>query len=395
MSSMIFHRVLLQGALALVLACQVAYGAVMLKAVTLPSAEGTIVGTGFSPDSSRIAIARYIFDRDTSVARYTIQIVDLKSGHEVSQAGLPNEDSSYTAASPHFIMYSSDGRYLLLATTGSDVLLILDAIKLQVLTRIVLYPETHDRRRLSGEGNRNFQGAVRVAVASNAELFAVLTRNQQADVNEIFIGSFSSRQIIRNWILGYGRDQTELGQTSLSLSEDGSRTAVSAVPPNGHHLPKDFNNLRVYKSESGELIEAVRTDGLVGQMALILDDGVIMSRIDTPGLFSKALCIEKWNLSTKALTTDFCDPGRHVLFLGTSSAAGRVAGFACKIHKNIEGNVYSLPGRIDVWDMKSGALIAFSEEFPNAFSDIQISPNGSWLSANQMLWQIGVNAGAQ
>jgi len=392
---MMCHRVLLQAALAFVLACQSAHGAVMLKVVTLPNAEGTIVGTGFSPDSSRIAIARYIFDRDTSSARYTIQIVDLKSGHEVSQAGLPNEDSSYTAASPHFIVYSSDGRYILLATTGSDVLLILDTIKLQVLTRIVLNPETHNRRRLSGQGNRNFQGAVRVSVASNAELFGVLTHDEQANVNEIFIGSFSSRQIIRSWILGYGRAQTELGQTSLSLSEDGSRTAVSVVPPDGDHLPKHFNNLRLYESESGELIEAVRTDGLVGQMALIPDDGVIASRIDTPGLFSKTLCIEKWNLPTKALTTNFCDAGRHVLFLGTSSAAGLVAGFACKIRKNIEGNVYSLPGRIDVWDIKSGALVAFSEEFPKAFSDIQISPNGSWLSANQMLWQIGVNAGVQ
>lgn len=392
---MMGYRAFLQGALAFVLACQVAHGAVKLKAVTLPSAEGTIVGAGFSPDSSRIAITRYIFDRDTSTARHTIQIVDLKSGHEVSQTGLPNEDSSYTAASPHFIMYSSDGRYLLLATTGSDVLLIFDAIKLQVLTRIVLYPETHNRRRLSGEGNRNFQGAVRVAVASNAELFGVLTHDGQADVNEIFIGSFSSRQIIRNWVLGYGRDRTELGQTSLSLTEDGSRTAVSVVPQDRDHLPRDFNNLRVYKSESGELIEAIRTDGLVGQMALIPDDGVITSRIDTPGLFSKALCIEKWNLSTKALTTNFCDPGRHILFLGTSSAAGLVAGFACKIHKDMEGNIYSLPGRVDVWDIKSGALIAFSEEFPKAFSDIQISPNGSWLSANGMLFQIGTNAQLQ
>jgi hypothetical protein len=388
-------RTFLRSSLAFVFAIQLAHGADMLKAVVLPSAEGTIVGTGFSPDSTRIAIVRYVIGRDASNARHTIQIVDLKGGREISQADLPDEESSYTAASPHFIMYSFDGRYLLLATTGSDVLLILDAIKLQVLTRIVLYPERHNRRRLSGEGNRNFQGAVRVAVASNAELFGVLTHDGQAGVNEIFIGSFSSRQIIRSWILGDGRARTELGQTSLSLSKDGSRTAVSVVPPDGDHLPKDFNDLRLYKSDSGELIEAVRTDGLVGQMALMPDDGVIASRIDTPSLFSKKLCIEKWNLSTKALTTKFCDAGRHVLFLGTSSAAGLVAGFACKIHKNIEGNVYSLPGRIDVWDMKSGALIAFSEEFPKAFSDIQISPNGSWLSANQMLWQIGSNTQPQ
>jgi hypothetical protein len=365
----------------------------MLKTVALPSAEGTIVGTGFSPDSDRIAIVRYIFDRDASTARHTIQIVDLKSGHEVSQAGLPNEDSSYTAVSPHFIMYSSDGRYLLLATTGSDVLLVVDPIKLQILRRIVLHPETEHRRSIS-EVSRNFRGVVSLAVASNENVFGVLTHDGLG-ANEIFVGSISSGQIIKGWSLGHGRTSSEMGRTSLSLSKDGSRTAVSVVPPDGDHLPKDFNNLRLYKSDSGVLIEAVRTDGLVGQMALMPDEGAIASRIDIPGLFSKNICIEKWNLSTKALTTKFCDAGRHVLFLGTSSAAGLVAGFACRIHKDIEGNVYSLPGRIDVWDIKSGARIAFSEEFPKALSDIQISPNGSWLSANQMLFQIEASSQPQ
>ena len=351
---------------------------------------------GFSPDNNRVAIVRYLFDRKTSVARHTIQIVDLKNRHEISQADLPNEDSSYAAASPHFIVYSPDGRYLLLAVTGSDVLFMLDAIKLQVVMRIVLYPETHNRRLLSGEGNRNFRGAVHVSVASKVGLFGVLTHEGQSNVNEIFIGSFSSGQIIRSWILGGGRAQTQLGQTSLSLSEDGLHTAVSVVPPDGDRLPKDFNNLLLYKSDSGEMVKALRTDGLIGQIAFMPDDSVIASRIDTPGLFSKKLCIEKWNIGAAALTKSFCDDGRHVIALGTSADANLLAGFACKIHRNIEGNIYSVPGRIDVWDMKSGTLIAFSEELPHlASAEIQISPNGSWLSANQMLWQIGANTEAQ
>jgi hypothetical protein len=350
---------------------------------------------GFSPDSNRIAIVRDIFDRDTSTPRHTIQIVDLKSGHEVSRADLPNEDSSYTAASRHFVMYSSDGRDLLLATTGSDVLLILDSIKLQVLMRIFLYPETHSRRRLSGEGNPNFQGAVRVVVASNTQLFGVLTHDGQAQVNQIFIGSFSSGQIIRNWVLGDGRFQSELGQTSLSLSGDGSHTIASVVPRNRDRLPKDFDNIRLYDSDSGQLLKAIRTDNLLGPIALMPDDNVIASRIDTPGVFARKACIEEWNLSTKALTTKFCDPGRHVIVLGTSSTANLVAGLACQIRRDMEGNVYSIPGRIDVWDTKSGALIAFSDEFPKGFSEIQISPNGSWLSANGTLFQIGANTQLQ
>ncbi len=322
--------------------------------------------------------------------------MDLNSLHEISNGELPHEESSFTAARPHFVVYSGDGRYLLLAATGSDVLLILDAIKLQVLTRIVLHPETHNRRPLSGEGNRIFQGAVDVSVASKAGLFGVLTHDGQGDVNEIFIGSFSSGQIIRSWILGGGRAQTQLGQTSLSLSDDGLLTAVSAVPPDGDRLPKDFDNLRLYKSDSGEMVKAIRTDGLIGQIALMPEDSIIASRIDTPGLFSKKLCIEKWNLGAATLTKSFCDGGRNVIVLGRSAAANLVAGFACKIRKNIEGNIYSVPGRIDVWDMKSGTLIAFSEEFPHlASAQIQISPNGSWFAANQMLFQIGVNTEVQ
>jgi len=395
-SSVRHFRTFLRSSLALVFASQLADGATTLKAVALPSAEGTIVGTGFSPDSTRIAIVRYVIGRDASNARHTIQMVDLKSGQEVSQADLPNVESAFMSLNAHFIIYSHDGRYLLLATRGTDVLLVLDAIKLQVVNRIALHPETQHRRSLSEEGNRNFQGVVSLAHASNAGVFAALTHDEQLGTNEIFIGTFPSGQVIRSWTLGYGRTQTELGQTSLFLSEDGSRTIVSVVPPKQGSLPKDFKNIRLYKSDNGELIGAIRTDGLAGQIALMPGDSVIASRIDTPSLFSKKLCIEKWNLATGALTNRLCDQGRHVIVLGLSPTTDLVAGFACQIHKDMEGNIYSVPGRIDVWDMKSGALVAQSVEMPRlAFADIQISSDGSWLFANQTLMQIGSNTQPQ
>jgi hypothetical protein len=388
-------RVRLAGALALIiLACEAAYGEVMLEPMSLPSAEGTIVATAFSPDSTRVVIVRHLAGgAGTSTARHTVQVVNLESAREISKADLPNGEPFDMAMSAHFIRYSFDGRYLVLGTSGADMLLILDAIKLQVMNRIILHPGTQHRKSLSQEGNRHFQGVISLAVASNAEMFGVLTHDEQLGANEVFIGSFSSGQIIRSWILGYGRAQTGLGQTSLSLSEDGLRTAVSLVPPTRDKLPKDFNNIRLYNSNSGELIAAVRTDGLAGQIAVAPGGIVFASRIDTPSLFSKKVCIEKWNLGTGVLMDRFCDQGRHVILLGVSQTSNLLAGFGCYIKKDLERNVYSVPGRIDVWDMKSGDLIAYSGEIPRlASADIQISHNGSWLLANQTLFQIGIAA---
>jgi hypothetical protein len=332
---------------AFVLACQIANCATKLKPAPLPVAEGTIVGAAFSPDNDLIAIVRYIHN-DAPSGRHTIQVVDLKSGKQLSQAEVPNEEPPYLAMSPHFINYSYDGRYLLLGATGMDVLVILDAANLEVAKRIVLHPETQHRRLLSPEGSRNFKGVVSLAVASQAGVFGALTHDERG-VNEIFVGSFSSGRIIRSWTLGEGRTQTEVGGTSLSISEDGSRTAASVVPPTKDKLPKDFKNVRVYKSESGELISAIRTDAPVGPITLFADESVLVSRIDTPSIFSKKLCIEKWNLDTSVVTDRFCDSGRHVILLSLSHASDQVAGFACQIHRDIEGNVYSVPGRIDVW----------------------------------------------
>jgi hypothetical protein len=374
---------------ALVLACQLAQvaaqAATKLQLVPLPDAQGTIVGTAFSPDSSQIAILRHFNGPSTSGARHTIQVVDLKSGHEVSQGELPNGSSSDTIMSTHFLVYSFDGRRLLLGASGTDDLLILDTVNLQVSNRVALHPEKQLRRSLS-EGNRYFQGIVSVAVALNADVFGALTHDEQG-INEIFVGSLSSGQISNSWGLGHGPTFGALGRTSLSFSDDGARLAVSLLP-NEYKLSKDFLNVRVYSSEGRELM-GIRTDGLTGYVELLPNGSLLTSRIDTPGLFSKKLCIEKWNLSTKAIVGRFCDPGRHIISLGVSNSHRLAAGSACQIRKDLEGNVLAFPGRVDVWNTESGTLAASSDDFPSLGpGDIQISSNGIWLFAGQMLFQI-------
>jgi len=388
-------RAILQGALVFALAGQLVHAAVMLKTVSLPSAEGIIVGTAFSPDSSRIAIVRYVTGRGTSSTLHTIQIVDLKTSREVSQADIANGETVDLARRPHFLRYTPDGRYLLLATSGSDVLFMLDAVDLQIAKRIVLHPKAGQRKSLSGEGHLFFKGVVSLAVASNAQVFGVLTHDEDMKENEIFIGSFSSGQIIKNWSLGQGGILTELGESSLALSEDGLSTAVSLLP-NGNNFPKDFNNLRLYKSNSGEMVRAIRTIGLIGQITLMPSDTVLVSRIDSPSFFSKKACFEKWSIATGVLTERFCDQGRNAGgALAVSTISDLVSGFASHIHKDFEGQVYAVSGRVDVWDMKSGNLLAYSEEIPRLVSYIQVSPDGHWLLADQTLLEIESNTKPQ
>jgi hypothetical protein len=136
-----------------------------------------------------------------------------------------------------------------------------------------------------GQGHRYFRGVVSLAASSRGDVFGVLTHDELQG-NEAFVGSFSSGQVIKGWSLGKGRTATQLGQTSLSLSEDGSRTAVSVLPDE-NSLPKGFHNLRLYNSSSGDMVKSIRTDGLVGQIMLLLGENILASRIDTPGLFSK------------------------------------------------------------------------------------------------------------
>jgi len=380
--------VIWSGILACCFTVRAAGAAVVMNPVALPG-EGAIVGAAFSPDSSRIVVMRNIAVPGASGQRHVVQVVDLKTGQEVAHAAVLDNEAASLASSGHFIAYSSDGRYLVLATKGSDELSIIDATTLQTVKRIALHPEEDSRTSL-GQGHRYFRGVVSLATTAKGDLFGVLTHDELQG-NEAFIGSFSSGQILKGWSLGKGRTATQLGQASLSLSDDGSRTAISSLPDE-NTLPKGFNNLRLYNSSSGEMVKSIRTDGLVGQVMLLSGENVLASRIDTPGLFSKKTCIEKWSFGSGSLDSQFCDKGRTVsVALAASAAAGRVVGFASQMHKSIEGQVYAATGRVDVWDIKSGNLIASSAELPRFVSTLQMSASGEWVVADQTLLHLGTN----
>lgn len=356
-----------------------------MKSVNLPSADGKLLGAAFSPDSSSIAIVRKVAESKTG-QRHILQIVELRSGQVVSRTDVLGDEAADLATNEHLIGYSSDGRYLLLATRGSDLLTIIDAATLHSLKQIALHPEA-DARTSLGQGHRYFRGVVSLSVSAKGNVFAVLTHDEMQG-NELFIGSFSLAQIVKSWRLGGGRVATQLGQVSLSLSEDGSNAVVPLLPDE-NKLPKRFNNVRLFKSTSGELVKSMRTDGLVGQVALLPNSGVLTARIDTPGLFSKRACLERWNLNTGTLEDRFCDEGRDVsAVLSVTPAANRVVGFGSKMHKSIEGQIYSASGRVDVWDLKSGVLLTSSDEMPHFVSSVQISSNGEWVLADQELLQV-------
>jgi hypothetical protein len=234
---------------------------------------------------------------------------------------------------------------------------------------------------------RYFRGVISLTASAKGNVFGVLTHDELQG-NEAFVGSFSSGQIIKAWSLGKGRVASQLGQTSLSLNEDGS-SAVVSVLPDENRLPKVFSNLHLYNSRTGEMMTSVRTNGLVGQIMLLSGNNVLAASIDTPGLFSKKACIEKWSLSSGKLDGQFCDEGRNVsAALSAAPSADRVVGFASQIHKSIEGQVYAASGRVDVWDMRSGNLVASSDEIPHFVSSVQISANGEWVLADQVLLQL-------
>lgn len=92
-----------------------------------------------------------------------------------------------------------------------------------------------------------------MSVSARGNVFGVLTHDEMQG-EEVFIGSFSSGQIVKSWSLGKGRMATQLGQVSLSLSDDGSNAVVSSLPDE-NKLP---NNVCFFNSNSGELIKSVR-----------------------------------------------------------------------------------------------------------------------------------------
>jgi hypothetical protein len=374
------------GILVCIFAVRMASAAVVMKQIALPTAEGSIVASAFSPDSNRVAVLRKVAVPNAVAPQYAMQIVELRSGQEVTRAEVLNGERPDLATNAHFVMYSPDGRYLLLATRGSDVLSIIDASTLQPRNRIALHPVADSRTPL-GQGHRYFSGVVSVASSSKGDSFGVLTHDELQG-NEAFVGSFSSGQITKGWSLGRGRTATQLGQVSLALNDDGSMATISVLP-DGNGLPKTFNNLRLYHSSNGEMVKSLRTDGLIGQIMLLPGGTVLGARIDTPGLFSKKSCIERWSISSGTLDGQFCDPERTVsAALAASSVAGRVVGFGSQIRKSIEWQVYSATGRVDVWDMKSGNLIASSAEIPHFVPFLQISANGEWIMTDQMLMQL-------
>jgi WD40 repeat protein len=375
----------LTGALACLLGVSVGDATDIISPVTLPG-EGTIVGSAFSPHNSRLAVMRNVAIPGASARRHVLQIIELESRREIVHADVLEDEASNLASNMHFVEYSSDGRYLLLATKGSDILSIIDAASLKTIRQIALHPDVQSRTSL-GETHLYFRGVVSVAVSSEGGSFGALTHDELKD-NEVFLGSFSSGKIIQSWGLGRGRTATELGQTSLSLADDGLRTVVSVLPER-NTLPKGFNNLRLYDSRSGEMLKSIRTGDLVGQVMLLPGDTILASKSGTPGFFSKKTCVEEWSFRSGTLVSQFCDPGRNVLVaLAASLATGRVVGFACKLRNSIEGGVYAASGRVDVWDLKTGSLIASSAEIPRLVSSVQMSANGEWIMADQMLLQL-------
>jgi hypothetical protein len=355
-----------------------------VKQVNLPSINGTVVGAAFSPDSSRIAVITNVVGTE-SKHRHILQIIELNSEHEMGHADVLGDEPGDLSTNAHLIGYSSDGRYLLVCTQGSDVLVIIDSGTLDILQRILLHPKADARTRLES-GHPNFRGIVSLSLSAKGNVFGVLTHDE-VEGEEVFIGSFSSAQIVSSWNLGRGRMATQLGQMSLSLSEDGSNAVVSLLPEQDK-LPRGFDNVRLFNSNTGRVIKSVRTDGLVGQVVLLPKDEVLLARIDTPGLFSKKACLERWNLNTGTLEKQFCDEGRNVsVALTATFSADRVVGFGSEIHKSIEGHVYSAVGRVDVWDLKSGVLVASSEDM-HFVSRLQISANGEWVFAEQVLLRL-------
>jgi hypothetical protein len=367
--------------LAWLLAAATVNAAEVMKPVPLPAAKGEIAGAAFSPDSARLAIVRNSPIPGTPGPRYVLQIVELRSGQELAHTDVLKEEPWDTRA---HIEYSPDGNRLLLAANGSDVLSIIDTSELRKIREIALHSGIGSRKAMAP--SRYPSGVIALARPLSGDLFGALT-----DDNEVFLGSFSSGQILESWSLGKGRTGSELGQVSLSLSQDGSNVLVPVLPF-GNSLPKALRNLRLFASRNGEIVKSVRTSGPIGQVVLLVDNKALATTIDPPGLFPKRACMEKWNLNSESLEGQFCDQGRNVIGpLSSAPDADQVAGFASRPHKDIEGHVYGAPGRVDLWNITSGTLLATSDEFPSFIRLLRVSANGEWLLADQTLLRTIVN----
>ncbi len=363
------------GLAACILMVEAAGAANVLKPVVLPAGEGAIVGAAFSPDSSRLALVRRVPVAGTPRPRDILQIVDIGSGKELAHADVLTAPSTWHT----YIEYSPDGGYLLLAAEFTDVLSVVDATTLRSVKEIVLHPEA---RRDMAPG-RYAKGVIGLASPSKGDVFGVLTHDEVRD-SEVFVGSFSLGQILRRWTLGSGPVLTVFGAISLSFADDGVGLAVSARPYE-NSPPKGFNTLRLFNSMNGLMMKSIRTNGVIGPIELLGDNTVLAARIIAPGLFAKKACIEKWNMNSGNLEAQFCDQGRQVFGpLAAAPAVGRVVGIGFRISRDIEGGVSAEKGRVNVWDVTSGKILASTADFPLAPS-VRISPNGEWILADQAL----------
>ena len=250
------HAVIWFGLAASLFAAESANAVTAIRPVALPPGEGRVVGAAFSPDGSRLALVRSSAASGTSGPRHLLQVVELKSGRELVRAAAVNAEPAHLATQPHHLEYSPDGRYLLFITEGSDELSLIDAITLRTVKEVTLHPERNSRKVLAP--GPYFKGAVSLA-RSSGDFFGVLTHDEPEGENEVFVGSFSSGQILKRWRLGGGPGQA--GAASVSLSEDGASLVVSILP---HviesRLPKGLDNLRLFSSMTGDLLKSVRAN---------------------------------------------------------------------------------------------------------------------------------------
>jgi WD40 repeat protein len=366
----------------------VAQHAVALETHSLPGAEGEIVGANFSPDGRRLAVVRHM--RTGEVPVHTVQILTLPDVREIARKSFIDGDPADLSTGPHLLRYSPDGRQLVLAAVGSELLLFLNAATLEESGRVWIHDdgEGHDILPRNGvRAHRYFHGVVDVATASQSGVFGVLT---SAGDGEVSLYSFASMRMVQRWTTGPDSLSYWASHTSLSLSADGGLTAVSVVPDLNGKVPKGSKNLLVYDSRSGSLKEAIRTPNLIGPLEMVPDDHILAARIDIPGLFTKKACIEEWNLEKATLESQLCDPDASVRWaLGVSANLTRIAGFAASNRKDIEGHAYDVSGYLDVWDRRSGELIGRSARIQGIISKIEFSPDGAWIFAGQTLYRVG------
>lgn len=362
------------------LACRT--GAAVLRPVDLPPRAGKVVGAAFSPDSRHLVIIR---DQSIAESHHTLEIIGLASGDE-QHADVLKDERLAISGSRHFIDYSPDGRYLVLATVGSDVLSIIDTASLRCLHEVSLHPVPDSRVSLS-QGHRHFRGVISVTASSSANVFGVLSHDDELG-NEIFICSFPSGQVVKTWEVGDFRVAGPLGFVSVALSADGSQLAVPIAPGENKAL-KVLNGVRIYDTGNGRSVRSFKTSDPVGRLALTSANTLFTTRLTVPGVFSRKACIERWDLKTVDVDGQFCDKGHNVFLpIAAAPGPGLLAGFASSVHRDMEGDVYSGSGWIDVWDIRSNALLASSTEIHPFVSFIRISANGEWVIADQNLFHL-------